>query len=90
MVNSRIFKSSNFWNAVFFSLSGIVSTVCMIAILKFIGSNQPAEMVAVIKDFIFYQFILFGGRTVMSGAGDLLKTYKGVGYNPETGKDEKM
>lgn len=86
----RILKSSNFWNAVFFTISGIISTVCMIGILKYIGSDNPDDMIEVIKDFIFYQFILFGGRTVLTGADDLFKTYKGVTYNPETEKDEKI
>ena len=87
----RIFKSSNFWNAVFFTLSVIVSIISIVLIFKFaINDNSIENLMDIIKNFMLYQFILFGGRTAVSGFADILKIHKGISYNPVTDKDEKL
>lgn len=87
----RIFKSSNFWNAVFFTISVIISIISITLVFKFIISDGTiTEIISVINNFMLYQFILFGGRTAVSGFADILKIHKGVVYNPQSDKDEKL
>ena len=72
----RLFKSSNFWNA-------LIASVVMFLTIIFIHSDVE-------KDIILYEFILFGGRTAVSGFSDILKSKNNVTFNPETGKDERI
>jgi len=74
---NRILKSSNFWNAVIASIFMVITV--------FITADGEAQ-----KNLIMYQFILFGGRTAVSGFSDIIKSSKKVTFNPETGKDEKI
>lgn len=71
----RLFKSSNFWNAVFAAL-------VMFLTVQFVDDKD------IQKDLALYEFILFGGRVAVSGLADILKANKGVTYNESTGKEE--
>ena len=70
----RLIKSSAFWTAV-------IGSVFMFLTVLFIHSEVE-------KDLILYEFILFGGRTAVSGFSDILKAQKGVTYNEKEGKEE--
>jgi len=71
---NRLFKSSNFWNAV-------ICSVIMFLTAFFADAEVQ-------KDLILYEFVLFSGRTAVSGLSDILKAKNKVTFNPETNKDE--
>ena len=70
----RILKSSNFWNA-------LIASGVMFATAKFLDGDIQDKL-------LMYEFVLFGGRTAVTGVSDLLKASKGITYNPETDKEE--
>ena len=68
----RIFKSSNFWNAVF-------GTLCLILTHKFTGGDT------LVLTFVGG---LFGGRTLLSGGSDFVKANKGIYYDQHEQKEK--
>lgn len=87
----RLLKSSNFWNAVFFSLSGLISIISIVLIFKHIGGEEGIDAAKeVIRDFLLYQFIIFSGRTAVTGISDILKSRNNVTFDEEKGVDVKI
>jgi len=70
----RILKSSNFWNA-------FIASAVMFATAKFVTGDIQDKL-------LMYEFVLFGGRTAVTGVSDLLKASKGITYNQVEGKEE--
>lgn len=72
----RLLKSSAFWTAV-------IGSVVMFLTVLFIHSEVE-------KDLILYEFILFGGRTAVSGVADILKANQGITYNELKKREERL
>ena len=86
---NRILKSSNFWNAVFFSLTLLITIITIVLILKNVGEvADVGVMKDIIKDAMLYEFIVFGGRTAVSGLSDIIKANKGVTYDEKEGREK--
>ena len=70
----RLLKSSAFWTAV-------IGSIFMFLTVLFIHSDVE-------KDLILYEFILFGGRTAVSGFSDIIKAQKGITYDEDEQKEK--